>query len=164
MNSEIQIELFEEQDKVSFYTLRFTGEETEVDKFLDKFPEGCEFDEDIDIIIKWIDQIGKRGALERYLRPEGKQKDNIWAIPIETNSLRLYVLRLSDEILVLGNGGNKSTATYNEDSFLKSCVELLQEVDGYIRSRLSKGTISIYGKQIFGNTSFHIKKKENDKK
>ena len=54
MKSEIYIEIFEEHEKVNFYTLRFQGEETEVDKFLDQFPEGCEYDEDIDIIIKWI--------------------------------------------------------------------------------------------------------------
>ncbi len=163
MNSEIKIELFEEQDKVNFYTLRYTGEETEVDKFLDKFPEGCDYDEDIDIIIKWIDKIGERGALERNFRPEGKLKDNVWAIPIETSKLRLYILRISDEIIILGNGGRKSTQTYNDDEFLNSCVELLQEVDGYIRTRIRKGQISIYQKQIFGNISFHIRVKSDDK-
>lgn len=160
MNSEIEIELFEEHETVNFYTLRFRNEETEVDKFLDKFPEGCEYDEDIDVIIKWIDQIGERGALERHFRPEGK---NVWAVPIETCKLRLYVLRLSDEILILGNGGIKTTRTYNEDPDLNACVELLQKIDGYIKSRIRKGTIQVYGKQIFGNTTFHLKD-ENEKK
>lgn len=156
MKSTIQIELFEEHDKVNFYTLRFENEETEVDKFFDKFPQGCKYDEDIDIIIKWIDQIGKRGALERYLRPESRQSDNVWAIPIETSHLRLYVLRLSDEILILGNGGLKSTATYNEDAFLSSCVKLLQQVDGFIKARQNKESLTTYGKQIFGKTTFHL--------
>ena len=40
MKRTIQIELFEEHDEVNFYTLRFHGAETEVDKFLDQFPEG----------------------------------------------------------------------------------------------------------------------------
>lgn len=48
MKSKINIELFEEHEKVNFYTLRFVDDITEVDKFLDKFPEGSEYDEDID--------------------------------------------------------------------------------------------------------------------
>ena len=142
-----------------FYTLRFQDEETEADKFLNKFPEGCEYDEDIDIIVKWIELIGEKGALERYFRPESKRDDNIWAIPIETTSLRLYVIRLSDNIIILGNGGLKTTGTYNEDPFLNSCVELLQEVDRYIKSRVQSGQTSIYQKGLFGNLTFHVKEK-----
>ena len=163
MNLEIEIELFEEHENVNFYTLRFQGEETEVDKFLDKFPEGCEYDDDIDIIIKWMDQIGERGALEDYFRPEGKFKDNVWAVPIETNNLRLYVIRLSDEILILGNGGIKTTRTYNEDPDLNECVELLQTIDGYIKARIIKNNLSSHGKSIYGNTTFHLKKKDDEK-
>jgi hypothetical protein len=160
VKSEISIELFEEHDRVNFYTLRFKNEDTEVDKFLDQFPEGCEYDNDIDIIIKWIEQIGKRGALERYFRLEGKQNDQVFAIPIETASLRLYVIRLNEHILILGNGGIKSTQTYNEDPILNDCVELLQEVDRYIKARMQKGQISIYQKKLFGNLNFHLKAKK----
>ena len=159
MKSKIDIEIFEECEKVNFYTLRFQDEETETDKFLDQFPEGCKNDEDIDIIIKWIDQIGQRGALERYFKPESKKNDNIWAIPIETASLRLYVIRLSDNIVILGNGGIKTTARYNEDPYLNSCVELLQEVDRFIKSRVQSGQMSIYRKELFGNLTFHVKEK-----
>jgi len=75
----IEIELYEEHDQVNFYTLRYGGENTETDKFLDKFPEGSEYEEDIDIFIKAIEQIGKRGAKERYFRPEGRFGDHIRA-------------------------------------------------------------------------------------
>jgi hypothetical protein len=47
----LEIELFEEHENVNFYTLRFNNEPSEFDKFLDKFPKGCPFDEDIDIIV-----------------------------------------------------------------------------------------------------------------
>lgn len=158
MNSIISIELFEEHNRVNFYTLRFQNEETEIEKFFDKFPEGCEFDDDIEIIIKWLDHIGKRGALERYFRPEGKRKDNVWAIPVETSSLRLYVLRLSENIVILGNGDVKTTIKYNEDKFLSKCVELLQEVDGYLKARIKKEQIPVYQKQLFGNLRFKMKR------
>jgi hypothetical protein len=158
VKSKIEIELFEEHEKVDFYTIRFQDEETEVDKFLDHFPEGCEYDNDIDILIKWIDEIGRRGAIERYFRPEGKRGDNVCAIPIETSSLRLYVIRLTEQIVILGNGGIKSTATYNEDPVLIGFVTLLQEVDGYIRERVKKGQLIIYQKNLFGNLTLHLKR------
>jgi len=157
VKSTIEIELFEEYENVNFYTLRFPGEETEVDKFFYKFPEGCEYDKDIKIIIKWIEQIGARGAQERYFRPESRRSDDIWAIPIETASLRLYVIRLSSNIVILGNGGIKKTATYNEDPNLNECLELLQEINGYINARIRKQTITLYQNQIFGNTILHLK-------
>lgn len=102
MKKKLEIELFEEHTNVNFYTIRYKDDLSEFDKFLDKYPEGCEFDEDIDIIISWIDKIGKRGALERYLKPEGKYKDNVYAIPLETDNLRLYVIRISDQIIIFG--------------------------------------------------------------
>ena len=163
MKSEISIELFDEHDSVNFYTLRFQDEDTETDNFLDKFPEGCEYEKDIDIIIKWIDEIGTRGALERYFRPESKQRYNVWAVPIETANIRLYVIRLSENIVILGNGDVKTAKTYNKDPLLNKHVELLQEVDGYIRVRINKGQITIYNKKLLGNLNFHLKQKNDEK-
>ena len=60
------------------------GEElTELEAFFEKFPEGCEYDDEIDVIISWIDQIAERGALERYFRPEGNYGDEVGVIPID---------------------------------------------------------------------------------
>lgn len=157
MKLEVKIELFETHDKVNFYTLVVNGQATEIDKFFDRFPEGCPHDEDIDTIIKWIDKLGERGALERYLRNEGRMHDNVYAIPIETANLRLYIIRLSDHIVILGNGGVKSTATYNEDEELNAQVELLQQVDSLLRARIRSGQISHYQKELFGNLCFHLK-------
>lgn len=156
MKKKLEIELFEEHTNVNIYTIRYKDDLSEFDKFIDKYPEGCEFDEDIDIIIKWIDKIGEKGALERYLRPEGKIKDKVYAIPIETANLRLYVIRISDQIIILGNGGNKITKTYNEDPELNSYVEQLQTLDDLLNSRLKKGVIQILKKQLFGKLEFEI--------
>jgi hypothetical protein len=156
VKSTVNIELFEEHEQVNFYTLRFQGQETEVDKFLDQFPEGCKYDEDIDIIIKWMDKIGETGALERYFRPESRANDQIWAIPIETSNLRLYVIRISQEILIIGNGGVKSTRTYNEDPILNGHVELLQKIDRFINSRIKDGSITVTQKQLEGNLKFNL--------
>ena len=49
------IELVEEYENVNFYSIRMAGEElTELETFFEKFPEGCEYDDEIDVIISWI--------------------------------------------------------------------------------------------------------------
>jgi hypothetical protein len=156
VKKKLEIELFEEHSNVNIYTIRYKNDLSEFDKFLDKYPKGCEFDDDIDIIITWIGKIGEKGALERYLRPEGKYKDNVYAIPIETANLRLYVIRISDHIIILGNGGNKKSKTYNEDPELNSYVEQLQTIDVLFKTRLKKGIIQIFEKQLFGKLEFEI--------
>lgn len=162
MNRNIDIVLYEEHEKVNYYTLCFSDEEaTEFDKFLDQFPEGCKYDDDIDIILTWIDKIGERGAFERYFRVrEGKMGDNVCAIPIELEDceIRLYVIRLSDNVLILGNGGVKKTKTYNEDPHLNSCVELLQAIDGYLQNRLRNEQVSIFRNKLYGNLHFYLNK------
>ncbi len=159
MNNKISIELFEEHNEVNFYTLRFDGEETEIDKFFDCFPEGCKHDNDINIIIKWMDRIGEKGALIRYFRPESRPYDDIFAIPLETSNLRVYVIRISNEIVILGNGGIKSTRTYNEDPQLNAIVELLQQINRYLKSRLRNSKTHYYQKTLFGELDFYIKNK-----
>ena len=156
MKKRLNIELFEEHEYVNFYTYRFNENEAEFNKFLDKFPEGTKFDKDINIIIKWIDKIGKTGALERYLRPEGKIRDNVYAIPIETSKLRLYVLRINNNIVILGNGGRKKTKAYNEDQELLECVSQLQELDRLLKLSLRKSKTHIYQKQLFGKLDYEI--------
>lgn len=156
MKKRLEIELFEEHPNVNIYTIRFKNGSTEIDKFLDKFPVGCRYERDISIIIKVLDNIGKRGALVRYLRPEGKFKDNVFALPIEETDLRLYVIRISDNILILGNGGIKKTRKYNEDPELNRIVEQLQSIDCLITKMVKQGLIQIKGKRLPGKLEFEI--------
>ena len=41
----------------------------------------------MDIVLSWLDNIIRRGALERYFRPEYRYGSGISAIPIETSRL-----------------------------------------------------------------------------
>jgi hypothetical protein len=157
VNKRLEIELFEEHTNVNIYTIRFKNESSEIEKFLDKFPIGCKFDRDISIIIKVLDSIGKRGALERYFRYEGKFKDDVFALPIDDINLRLYVIRISDNILILGNGGIKKTKKYNEDPELNNIVEQLQTIDCLLKTMERQGLIQIKGKQLLGKLEFEIK-------
>lgn len=150
------IKLIEEYDNINFYSVQLEGEElTELEKFFEKFPEGCEYDEEVDVILAWIDKIAEKGALERYFRPEGRYGDGVGVIPIEVgNKIRLYCLRLSDKILVFGNGGVKDSRTWQESETLAPYVELLMETSRFISSRRRNGTIALVDKEIIGNLNF----------
>ena len=54
MKQEYSIELLEEYENVNFYSIRMAGEElAELDAFFEKFPEGCEYDNEINVIISF---------------------------------------------------------------------------------------------------------------
>ena len=156
MKQEYSIELLEEYENVNFYSIRMKNEElTELEAFFEKFPVGCEFDNEIDIIVSWLDQIAERGALERYFRPEGNYGDGVGVIPIDVGTkIRLYCLRLSDKILVFGNGGIKDTRSWQENEELAPYVKLLIDTSRFISSRIKDGTIVLVDKEIVGNLNF----------
>ena len=155
MSQRYCLELFEENDNLNLYTIRLKDEKlTEFEKFLDKFPNDCKYKEDIDIIISWIEKITEKGALSRYFKPEGKYGDGVGAIPIETNNIRLYCLRLSDKILILGNGGIKDADTWQDSPTLSPFVELLIDTSRFINTRRQKGNIQLNDKTIAGNLNF----------
>ena len=156
------IELLEEYDNVNFYSIHLEGKElTELDDFFEQFPVGSEYDEEMDVIVAWLDKIAERGALERYFRPEGRYGDGVGVIPIDVGGkLRLYCLRLTDKILIFGNGGVKDAARWEDSETLAPYVELLKDTSRFISSRIKDGTIVLVDKQIIGNINFvrHEKK------
>lgn len=155
MTQHYTIELIEEHDAVNFYSVHLNEEEiSELERFFEKFPEGSAYDEDIDTIIAWLDRIGETGALERYFRYEGRFGDGVSAIPIETSHLRLYCIRLSDRILIFGNGGVKDKATWQESNTLAEYVETLVDTSRFIASRIANGTLYMIDKEIIGNLNF----------
>ena len=77
-------------------------------------------------------------------------RDRVAALPIQTSKLRLYCLRLSDSVLIVGNGGVKGTATYDEDKELNGYVISLQKLDELLKSAERKGTILIEETTISG--------------
>lgn len=74
-------------------------------------------------------------------------------IPIDVgNKVRLYCLRLSDKILVFGNGGVKDTPTWEESEELQ--LKLLIDTSRFISSRIKNGTIVLVDKEIIGDLNF----------
>lgn len=156
MKQHYRIDLVEEYPNINFYSILLEGKElTEFERFFEKFPIGSEYDEEVDAIIAWLDKIAEKGALERYFRPEGRFGDGVGVIPIDVgNKLRLYCLRLSDKILIFGNGGVKDAARWEESEELAPYVKLLMDTSRFISSRIKDGTIVLVDKEIIGNLNF----------
>ena len=157
MKRYIIVELFEQHEQASIYTIRFRDkEESEVEEFFALF-DTDEYKDDIDIILAAIDKLGENGALERYFRPEGGY---LKAIPLNASNLRLYCFRVSDEILILGNGGLKTTQTYNEDPGLNEHVKLLRYVGNMLMKNIEQGRTNVHNKTLYNNLRFFLKEKE----
>ena len=162
MKQKYTIELVEEHEAVNFYSIHLDEEElSELERFFEKFPVGCEYDDEIDIIIAWLDKIGENGALERYFRPEGRYGDGVGVIPIDVgNKLRLYCLRISDKILVFGNGGIKDADSWQNSGTLAPYVEMLIDTSRFIISRIRDGKIILVDKELVGDLKFTRNEKE----
>ncbi|MBQ0073651.1 MAG: hypothetical protein KBT34_05615 [Prevotella sp.] len=145
-------------DKAGLFTICFEGESySEFQKFIVEHSDA--YSKDLNIILSAIQHmLNTSGMLERYFRPEGKMSDGVCALPIETSKLRLYCVRVNDNILIAGNGGVKNTARYEQNEKLNGYVISLQKLDKAIKVALKKGTITIEGKTIEGidNKNFDL--------
>ena len=141
-----------ESQKTTLYSISFEKDGTT------EFEMNAQYNSDYQRIIAALQVIIERGALERFFRPEGKMNDNVQAIPIEGGKLRLYCLRISEQIIILGNGGVKSTKSYQEDSKLYGYVLDLQRFEKILKENIEKGYISVDEKELIGtdNIIFEI--------
>lgn len=105
-----------------------------------------------------LDVIKRDGAEDRHFRYEGKRRDRVMALPshLETTSLRLYLLNIQAKILILGNGGLKHTATYEEDENLHRQVKTLQKIDIELKQKEKDRVIVVRGTELLGELSFAI--------
>ena len=137
-----------ETDHLSIYSPKHTGESlSEFEKFLEINSQLSEKQLKLtfDAIVAAIDKMREVGARENLFRPEG---GNIKAIPLfvklprkadrTIGTLRLYCIRISDRILVIGNGGIKKVDSYQQDTMLSACVDELREIDRMIRRALRR--------------------------
>lgn len=126
-------------DVTDIFTIRFNGEELpEYHKFLVMFKDTPNpyLADDLARINKAIELMAKNGALDNFFRPEGRLNDRVCAIPLliqsrdkSVGTLRLYCIRISDQLLIIGGGGLKTTATYEENPDLLKKVKDLQVID-----------------------------------
>lgn len=155
-----KIQTVAQTEKAGLFSICFEGESfTEFQKFITKFQDDVLHSEELNVILRAIQHmIEGAGFLERYFRPEGKMNDHVCAVPIETSHLRLYCLRLSDSVLIAGNGGVKNTRRYQDCPELAGYVISLQKLDEAIKIAVKKGNITIEEASIenINNTQFDI--------
>ena len=157
MERNLLLELLEDGNKVSLYSPHFEGETySEFEKFLLAYKDI--YPNDVRQLVYRLDIIKRDGAEDRHFRYEGKMRDRVMALPshLETTSLRLYLLNIQAKILILGNGGLKQTAKYEEDENLHRQVKVLQKIDIELKQREKEKVIVVTGTELLGELSFTI--------
>ena len=145
------VDLIGESDKTALYSISFEVDgTTEFEKFVSEFERNATYNRDYQRIIAALQAILNFGALERFFRPEGKIRDSVAAIPIEGGKLRLYCLRISEQIVILGNGGVKATRTYEEDPRMYGYVLDLQKFEKILNENVSKGYVRMEERMLTG--------------
>jgi hypothetical protein len=142
--SKIKLKTIEQNDNVSLFSICFEdNSESEFEKFLLEFKDNATYNKDFETILLALSKIMEKGVLERFFRNEGRMNDHVKALSINSRKLRLYCLRISDQILILGNGGVKSTRTYQENEKLSGYVLNLQDFDKVLAEAQKKGRVTI---------------------
>lgn len=145
------LKTLEQTDNVSLYSICFDGSAiSEYEAFVQRFKNDATLNTDYKNILLALEKIVAVGAFERFFRPEGKMSDRVAALSIDSKKLRLYCLRISDQILIVGNGGEKNTRTYEESEELSGYVMDLQEFDKLLAEAQKDGSITIEKNVITG--------------
>jgi hypothetical protein len=107
--------------KVTYYTVRWDEADlSETDKFLQKYRGAPDIGKDLSEIVALLEEIGdNRGAKDMYFRrhagkaselpPLGVFEVNSLEIAFFDNKLRLFCLKISEEVVILFNGGKKES-------------------------------------------------------
>lgn len=155
--SELELVLADNSEKCTMYTIHFLSEDdTELENFISRFKDSAEYNSDFQSIMIFMERILANGSLERYFRREGTMNDSVVALPVVNSKLRLYCLRLSDHILVVGNGGVKKTRTYEENDELQGYVMTLQKFERLLRREEGIGNVEITETEIRTDLIFDI--------
>lgn len=151
------LEKFDDQgSRCTFYTVRWEDVAwSETDNFFDKYENNTDFERPIQELAVFITRkIGNdMGALEDFFRfentaqalpPAGKHKVGEITINYGNFPLRIYCLRISNHLVVLFNGSEKtaenaqggktSMAFHEANQFAKRILEALLQKEIYITS------------------------------
>ena len=82
--------------------------------------------------------------------------DSVVALPVLSSKLRLYCLRISNSILVIGNGGVKNSRTYEEDDSLRGYVLNLQKFEELLKEGQKNGSVIITERVIETDSTFEL--------
>lgn len=166
MKKNIEIKEVIITDAVGIYTFQFEDSlQTEFDDFMLRYKdvEDKLVRDDFNRIVAMIAKISKNGAYERLFRTnEGRMNDNVVAIPLDIlprrnhDTLRLYCVRFSDRILIIGNGGTKR-GRYNDNPQIVKYTEDLANIERVINYYIRQNKISLEYNKIVIEEGISIK-------
>lgn len=160
MKRYFEIKEYTNGDKTRIYTVHEKGESmSETDKFLYRFKDNPKFKKDIEIIVKWVRKIGSEGALERFFRPESNGE----AIPVVASDLRLYCYRINNNILVLGNGGIKTSQKVQDSPDAYPHFQIINDLAFAVNLKISQGKVIISENKLSGNLTFFTNYRKNER-
>jgi hypothetical protein len=162
VNYFVTIKPFLQFEKVHYYTFQVEGhEETEVGKFFTQFENDANLRYDILNMIAWLEEIGnQRGAKPGYFRFE----DSAEALPppqrflleMPVKDLRLYCVRLSEEIVILANGGIKTAQKVQDCPDLLPKFRFVRQAAIRITEMIRDKEFRFAGKTIFDLDNIEI--------
>jgi hypothetical protein len=118
---------------------------TKLDQFIAKYRDT--YRAEVMDIIRRLKSLGNStGCTENFFKlDEGLDPNDLvcalYDVP-EIN-LRLYCIRLSDRITILGDGGPKLTRTWQQDRNLEREVQAMMDVSRIIRTKIKNGNLRI---------------------
>lgn len=158
--------------KVRFYTVKFEDEkQNQLDQFFSTYENG--YSESIWDLKQWIGNIGERfGATNNWFRPE----DNVSALPPPSNivkkvdfkmkdsesQLRLYCIVLSEEVVILINGGIKESQLTQKSPTCWNQYMFASNIAKQIEQQKKIGNIHLQGKLIKRNRKFVLNYTKKD--
>lgn len=158
MKNFVTIRLFKTFQRVAYYTFLVEGrEQSETDAFFTRFENEFALANDLNLLVAWIQEIGQnRGAQNRYFRFE----NDAAALPPPARIMaelgsnycqfRLYCIRLSDEIVILANGGQKTSQTVQNSPQLMAHFRFANKMAQQLTELIKSGELVLDGKQIIG--------------
>lgn len=168
MKSLVQIVKHKNYDfeKVRFYTLKFEGDkQNQLDQFFSKYEK--DYEESTQYIQWWLAKIGEtRGAKPRYFR----KSDNVSYLPppidsikifhteVESNkmNLRLYSIVLSEEVVILVNGGIKESQKLQDSPKCWKQYLFTSNIASQISQQSKLGNWKLNGKQFIMKKTFSL--------
>lgn len=162
-------------DRVRYYSVHFEGKVTdEIEDFLLRHEQEAHLEEALDEILAWLDGIAHlTGALAELFRHERKaaalppdnriRKIHSKRFTIqyqEVNRLRLYLIRLNENIVILLNGGEKTNRDPercpNVRQYFKEAQKIAESIDEALQNgdiQYNKTQTNLYFSPDF---EFHI--------